>query len=117
MSRPPVSEFYGSASEVCLLVMRRTHVSSQNRYRPILQVGPGVACVQKNRSGKRLKTDSETGVGDGRARRVRLARFARVRLLRQALPISLLILRKNPTVLQSSHAEKFACSKMTPAEQ
>ena len=31
---------------------------------------------------------------------MRLARFARVRLLRHALPISLLILRKNPTVLQ-----------------
>ena len=31
----------------------------------------------------------------------RLARFARVRLLRHALPISLLILRKKPTVLQS----------------
>ena len=34
--------------------------------------------------------------------RVRLACFARVRLLRHALPISLLILRKKPTVLQSS---------------
>ena len=34
--------------------------------------------------------------------RVRLARFARVRLLRHALPISLLILRKKPTVLQST---------------
>ena len=33
---------------------------------------------------------------------VRLACFARVRLLRHALPISLLILRKKPTVLQSS---------------
>ena len=33
--------------------------------------------------------------------RVRLARFARVRLLRHALPISLLILRKKTTVLQS----------------
>ena len=33
--------------------------------------------------------------------RVRLARFARIRLLRHALPISLLILRKKPTVLQS----------------
>ena len=33
--------------------------------------------------------------------RVRLARFARVRLLRHALPISLLILREKPTVLQS----------------
>ena len=31
----------------------------------------------------------------------RLARFARIRLLRHALPISLLILRKKPTVLQS----------------
>ena len=34
--------------------------------------------------------------------RVRLARFARVRLLRHALPISLLILRKKTTVLQST---------------
>ena len=33
---------------------------------------------------------------------MRLARFARVSLLRHALPISLLILRKKPTVLQSS---------------
>ena len=33
--------------------------------------------------------------------RVTLARFARIRLLRHALPISLLILRKKPTVLQS----------------
>ena len=33
--------------------------------------------------------------------RVRLARFARAGLLRHALPISLLILRKKPTVLQS----------------
>ena len=40
------------------------------------------------------ETESETGV--------RLARFARVRLLRYALPISLLILRKEPTVLQST---------------
>ena len=38
-------------------------------------------------------------VNDGR---VRLARFARVSLLRPTLPISLLILRKKPTVLQSS---------------
>ena len=34
--------------------------------------------------------------------RVRLARFARVTLLRHALPISLVILRKKPTVLQSN---------------
>ena len=33
--------------------------------------------------------------------RVRLASFARVRHITHALPISLLILRKNPTVLQS----------------
>ena len=32
---------------------------------------------------------------------MRFARFARVRLLSHALPISLLILRKKPTVLQS----------------
>ena len=37
--------------------------------------------------------------------RVRLARFARVRLLRHALPISLVILRKKPTVLQSKQHE------------
>ena len=34
--------------------------------------------------------------------RVRLARFSRVTLLRHALPISLVILRKKPTVLQSN---------------
>ena len=34
--------------------------------------------------------------------RVRLARFTRIRLLRYALPISLLIWRKKPTVLQST---------------
>ena len=47
----------------------------------------------------RLKTESETG--ERRYGRVRLARLARVRLLRHALPISLLTLRKKPTVLQS----------------
>ena len=36
--------------------------------------------------------------------RVRLARVARVRLFRHALTISLLILRKKPTVLQSNTA-------------
>ena len=36
---------------------------------------------------------------------LRVARFARVRLLRHALPISLLILRKKPTVLQSTSFE------------
>ena len=42
----------------------------------------------------RLKTESETGER-------RAARYARARLLRLALPISLLILMKKPTVLQS----------------
>ena len=46
------------------------------------------------RSGTRLKTESETG--ERRYRRVRLASFARVRLVRHALPISFLILRKKP---------------------
>ena len=41
----------------------------------------------------------------------RLARFARVRLLRHALPISLLILRKKTTVLQSSNHAKKARSR------
>ena len=55
------------------------------------------------RCGTRLKTESETG--ERPYGRVRLARFARIRLLRHALPISLLILRKKPTVLQSkSHS-------------
>ena len=44
------------------------------------------------RSGTRLRTESETR--ERRYRRVRLARLPRSRLLRHALPISLLILRK-----------------------
>ena len=56
------------------------------------------------RSGTRLKTESETW-GETLVGRVRLARFARVRVLRRALPISLLILRKKPTVLQSSQTK------------
>jgi len=44
--------------------------------------------------------------------RVRLARFARVRLLRNALPISLLILRKKkPTVLQSNFPRVRECER------
>ena len=43
-----------------------------------------------------LKTESETG---------ELARFLSVRLLHHALPISLLILRKKPTVLQSTKVQ------------
>ena len=45
--------------------------------------------------------------------RVRLARFARVRLLRHALPISLLILRKKRTVLQSSPLMNYFVSVET----
>ena len=41
--------------------------------------------------------------------RVRLARFARVRLLRHTLPISLLIFRKKPTVLQSNVVCGLSC--------
>ena len=40
-------------------------------------------------------------------RRVRLARFARVRLLLHVSPISSLILRKKPTVLQSIYWREF----------
>ena len=65
------------------------------------------------RSGTRLKTESETG-----ERRLKYDRFffsrltgewgsraSRVRLSRHAVPISLLILRKKPTVLQSTIIE------------
>ena len=47
---------------------------------------------------------------------MRLARFARVRLLRDALPFSLLILRKKPTVLQSrlfTHRRTIVMSRAT----
>ena len=59
------------------------------------------------RSGMRLKTESETGerrqkIFFSLASHALRACEARVRLLRHALPISLLILRKKPTVLQSS---------------
>ena len=37
--------------------------------------------------------------------KIRLTRFARIRLLRHALPISLLILRKKTTVLQSKNPQ------------
>ena len=54
---------------------------------------------QLNKSSEtRLKTESETDFFLGR---VKLASSARVKLLRRTLPISLLILRKRPTVLQS----------------
>ena len=46
------------------------------------------------RSGTRLKTESETGERQ-------FFSLASVRLVRHALPISLLILRNKPTVLQS----------------
>ena len=55
--------------------------------------------VRASSQTKGLKTESETGE---RGWRVRLARFARVRPSRHPLPISLLILRKKPTVLQST---------------
>ena len=54
------------------------------------------------RSETRLKTESETG-----ERRVRLASSARVKLLRHALPIFLLISRKKPTALQSTFIIAF----------
>ena len=47
-------------------------------------------------SSKREQSNKRSGMS-----RVRLARFTHVILLRHALPISLLILRKKPTVLQS----------------
>ena len=55
-------------------------------------------CVFKYARGVKQKVWNEA---ENRGR-VRLARFARVTLLRHALPISLVILRKKPTVLQSN---------------
>ena len=66
------------------------------------------------RSGTRLKTESETGerlspyTPYGSLTGVRGLRASRLRLLRHALPIFLLIFRKKPTVLQSiMHASPF----------
>ena len=56
-----------------------------------------------------LKTESETGERRSPRTpygRVRLARFARVRLLRHALPISLLILRKKNRLFCSLHESR-----------
>ena len=58
------------------------------------------------RSGTRVKTESETGA--------RLARFVPAKLLLHALPISLLILRGKPTVLQSNQLDDI---KQVDAEQ
>ena len=65
------------------------------------------------RSGTRLRTESETG--ERRYGRVRLARLARVRLLRHALPISLLILRRKPTVLQSMMWQNVILFNLVPS--
>jgi len=64
------------------------------------------------RSGTRLKTESETHTPVGR---VRLARFARVRLLRHALPISLLILKKKNRLF-CSLLTAFSHSQNAPLE-
>ena len=70
------------------------HDASRSTYR--LQNSP-YFCVFKYARAVKQKVWNEAENG-----RVRFARFARVRLLRHALPISLVILRKKPTVLQSS---------------
>ena len=63
--------------------------------------------------------NGERDWGETRDWRVRLARFARVRLLHYALPISLLILRKKTTVLQSAlHLEpKVANTRLIPGDE
>ena len=58
------------------------------------------AVKQHKMFGTRLKTESETFFLASHG--VRLAPFASIRPLRYALPISLLILRKKPTVLKST---------------
>ena len=58
------------------------------------------------RSGTRVKTESKTGE----------RRYGRERLLCHALPISLLVLRKKPTVLQSTKAEVINDIKCPPPQ-
>ena len=68
------------------------------------------------RCGTRLKTESESG--ERRYGRVRLARFARIRLLRHALPISSLILREKTDCFAvygrvALWNKRFPCSSCT----
>ena len=73
------------------------------------------------RAGTRVNTESKTG--ERRYGRDRLARFARVRLLRHALPISLLVLRKKrlfcsqPIVRQRSSTTLSPPPPQPPAQE
>ena len=58
-------------------------------------------CVFKYARAVKQKVWNKAENGERDHGRVRLARFVRARLLRHSSPISLLILRKKPTVLQS----------------
>ena len=86
MCCPPPYKRWTTKQSVFLRI--QVHASSQTK-------GLERGWKQRARLGRDAKNISSL------AGRVRLARFARVRLLRNALPISLLIFRKKPTVLQS----------------
>ena len=58
-------------------------------------------CVFKYARAVKQKVWNEAENRERDCGRVRLACYARARLLRHSSPISLLILRKNPTILQS----------------
>ena len=60
------------------------------------------------KNGRRAPPTRSTPIGC-----VRIARFARVRLVPYSLPISLHILRKSPTVLQSRHTAGFTVQYLT----
>ena len=68
-----------------------------------------------NKAENRERHWGDTLKYDWHARRVRLSRIARVRFLSHVLPISLLILRKTPTVLQSSDGKFFPPISRPPA--
>ena len=79
-----------------------------------LQHSPYV-CVFKYARAVKQKVWNEAETGERRYVRVRLARLARVRLLRHALPISLLILRRKPTVLQSMMWQNVILFNLVPS--
>ena len=93
-----LEQWVGSNRSYCIIIEWKTNSTVQSQVMTGFSLDCKTICIfaysstheQSNkRSGTRLKTE------------MRLACFAPIRLLRHALPISLLILRKKPTVLQS----------------
>ena len=96
-----------------------THVTRKWSISPLIRLqNSPYFCVFKYARAVKQKVwneaeNRERDWGETLKRRVRLACFARVRHLRHALPISLLNLRKKPTVLQSMLQYSFNVSQAT----